>query len=91
MEMLPKESEWQGVSVRTGVGYFLAFLITLCLLDVFGVKKDVAFGSATLFNRYFAGAYPHCTRDIGCLFGWKNDDAGESAACRQAGVGRVVE
>ena len=78
MEMLPKESEWQGVSVRTGVGYFLAFLITLCLLDVFGVKKDVAFGSATLFNRYFAGAYPHCTRDIGCLFGWKNDDAGES-------------
>jgi hypothetical protein len=77
METLAKESEWQGISVRTGAGYFLAFLITLCLLDAFGVKKDVAFGSATLFNRYFAGAYPHCTRDIGCLFGWKNDDAEE--------------
>ena len=79
METLPKESEWRRISVRTGVGYFLAFLITLLLIDAFGVKKDVAFGSATLFNRYFAGAYPHCTRKFGCLFRWKNDDANDDA------------
>lgn len=63
-------SDWTGFSLRKGFGYFLAFLITLVLIDAFGVKKSVALGSATLFNRYFANAYPHCIRDVGCLFGW---------------------
>ena len=65
-------SDWSGFSVRRGIGYFLAFLITLCLIDAFGVKKSVAFGSATLFNRYFANAYPHCIRSLGCIFGWSD-------------------
>ena len=65
-------SDWTGFSIRKGVGYFLAFLITLVLIDAFGVKKNVAFGSATLFNRYFANAYPHCVRDVGCLFDWSD-------------------
>ena len=77
MDTSTKESEWQGISARAGTGYFLAFLITLCLIDAFGVKKAVAFGSATLFNRFFAGAYPHCTRDIGCLLRWKDNGAGK--------------
>ena len=71
-------SDWSGFSVRRGIGYFFAFLITLSLIDVFGVKKSVAFGSATLFNRYFANAYPHCIRgirgirDLKCIFNWRD-------------------
>ena len=57
-----------------GVGYFLAFLITLCLIDAFGVKKSVAFGSATLFNRYFANAYPHCIRNFRCIVSWRDSE-----------------
>ena len=58
--------------VRRGIGYFLAFLLTLGLIDAFGVKKSVAFGSATLFNRYFANAYPHCIRDFKCILWWSD-------------------
>ena len=63
-------SDWTGFSVRKGIGYFLAFFLTLVMIDAFGLKKHVALGSATLFNRYFANAYPHCIRDPACLLSW---------------------
>lgn len=70
-------SDWTGFSVRKGIGYFLAFFLTLVLIDAFGVKKHVALGSATLFNRYFANAYPHCSRDPACLLNWGDPTLGD--------------